>query len=206
MLVVKVAKSCCSSSVTAHSNEAALLLTCKVLGQPPAATVLLLQGPITLDNYTARMEVSWVAQELDRARNIRPGFRSVKHHCGPVDLYTMQVPKQLHVSTQCMTAEVVHFAAPGQTTDMFTVLAVNCSASARFDRVSSLLTALLSLPAAVCCSKWGLWGGLANAALSTYLLRGREPWTLRHRWGGSPGGGLGTAAGTAAGHLKVHWQ
>jgi hypothetical protein len=81
---------------------------------------LLLQGPITLDNYTARMEVSWVAQELDRARNIRPGFRSVKHHYGPVDLYTMHVPKQLHVSAQCMTAEVVHYAAPGQTTDMLT--------------------------------------------------------------------------------------
>ncbi len=26
----------------------------------------------------------------------------------------------------------------------------------------------------------GLWGGLANAAIDTYLLRGRAPWTLRH--------------------------
>lgn len=62
------------------------------------------KGPITLRNYADRMEVSWVYQELERARNIRPGF-----------------------------------------------------------------------------SKWGLWGGMANAALSTYLLRGREPWTLKHR-------------------------
>jgi electron-transferring-flavoprotein dehydrogenase len=26
----------------------------------------------------------------------------------------------------------------------------------------------------------GLWGGLANAALDTYLLRGKAPWTFRH--------------------------
>ena len=30
-------------------------------------------------------------------------------------------------------------------------------------------------------AKWGLWGGLANAALDTYVLRGRAPWTLHHR-------------------------
>jgi len=30
-------------------------------------------------------------------------------------------------------------------------------------------------------SRWGLWGGLANAALDTYLFRGRAPWTLHHR-------------------------
>ncbi|DBB05478.1 TPA: hypothetical protein ACH3X1_012437 [Trebouxia sp. C0004] len=29
--------------------------------------------------------------------------------------------------------------------------------------------------------KMGLWGGLAHAALDTYLLRGNAPWTLRHR-------------------------
>jgi electron-transferring-flavoprotein dehydrogenase len=29
-------------------------------------------------------------------------------------------------------------------------------------------------------SKWGLWGGLANAALDTYVFRGRAPWTLHH--------------------------
>ena len=28
--------------------------------------------------------------------------------------------------------------------------------------------------------RWGLWAGLANAALDTYLLRGKAPWTLRH--------------------------
>ncbi len=29
-------------------------------------------------------------------------------------------------------------------------------------------------------SKWGLLGGLVNAALDTYVLRGRAPWTLHH--------------------------
>jgi electron-transferring-flavoprotein dehydrogenase len=29
--------------------------------------------------------------------------------------------------------------------------------------------------------RWGLWVGLANAALDTYVLRGKAPWTLRHR-------------------------
>jgi electron-transferring-flavoprotein dehydrogenase len=29
--------------------------------------------------------------------------------------------------------------------------------------------------------RWGLWAGLAHAALDTYLLRGKAPWTLRHR-------------------------
>ncbi len=29
--------------------------------------------------------------------------------------------------------------------------------------------------------RWGLWAGLAHAALDTYLLRGRAPWTLHHR-------------------------
>ena len=29
--------------------------------------------------------------------------------------------------------------------------------------------------------RFGLWGGLANAALDTYLLRGRAPWTLSHQ-------------------------
>jgi len=28
--------------------------------------------------------------------------------------------------------------------------------------------------------RWGLWAGLANAALDTYLFRGRAPWTFRH--------------------------
>ncbi|MDE2625343.1 MAG: electron transfer flavoprotein-ubiquinone oxidoreductase [Betaproteobacteria bacterium] len=28
---------------------------------------------------------------------------------------------------------------------------------------------------------WGLWGGLVHAAVDTWLLRGRAPWTLRHR-------------------------
>ncbi|KAI3438297.1 hypothetical protein D9Q98_000731 [Chlorella vulgaris] len=28
----------------------------------------------------------------------------------------------------------------------------------------------------------GLWGGLAYSAVQTYLLRGKEPWTLRHRY------------------------
>jgi len=27
---------------------------------------------------------------------------------------------------------------------------------------------------------WGLWGGLAYAAIDTYVLRGRAPWTFRH--------------------------
>jgi len=30
-------------------------------------------------------------------------------------------------------------------------------------------------------SRFGLWGGLVNAAVDTYVLRGRAPWTLRHR-------------------------
>ncbi len=30
-------------------------------------------------------------------------------------------------------------------------------------------------------AKFGLWGGLANAALDTYLFRGKAPWTLRTR-------------------------
>ena len=29
--------------------------------------------------------------------------------------------------------------------------------------------------------RWGLWAGLANAALDTYVLRGKAPWTLPHR-------------------------
>ncbi len=29
-------------------------------------------------------------------------------------------------------------------------------------------------------AKWGLWGGLAHAALDTYILAGRAPWTLNH--------------------------
>ena len=28
--------------------------------------------------------------------------------------------------------------------------------------------------------RWGLWAGLAHAALDTYILRGRAPWTLHH--------------------------
>jgi electron-transferring-flavoprotein dehydrogenase len=29
-------------------------------------------------------------------------------------------------------------------------------------------------------AKWGLWGGLVNAAVDTYVFRGRAPWTLHH--------------------------
>jgi len=29
-------------------------------------------------------------------------------------------------------------------------------------------------------AKWGFWGGMANAALETYVTRGRSPWTLAH--------------------------
>ena len=28
--------------------------------------------------------------------------------------------------------------------------------------------------------RWGLWAGLANAALDTYVFRGRAPWTMHH--------------------------
>src|SRR5262249_21423001 len=28
--------------------------------------------------------------------------------------------------------------------------------------------------------KWGVWGGLAYAAIDNYLLRGKAPWTLQH--------------------------
>ncbi len=28
--------------------------------------------------------------------------------------------------------------------------------------------------------RWGMWAGLAHAAIDTYILRGRAPWTLRH--------------------------
>ena len=30
-------------------------------------------------------------------------------------------------------------------------------------------------------AKWGLWGGLLNAAIDTYILRGHAPWTLGYR-------------------------
>jgi electron-transferring-flavoprotein dehydrogenase len=29
-------------------------------------------------------------------------------------------------------------------------------------------------------AKWGMWGGLANAAIDTYLFAGKAPWTLKH--------------------------
>jgi electron-transferring-flavoprotein dehydrogenase len=29
-------------------------------------------------------------------------------------------------------------------------------------------------------AKWGLWGGLLNAAVDTYVLRGNAPWTMTH--------------------------
>jgi electron-transferring-flavoprotein dehydrogenase len=29
--------------------------------------------------------------------------------------------------------------------------------------------------------KFGFWGGMANAALDTYVLRGKAPWTMGHR-------------------------
>ena len=32
-------------------------------------------------------------------------------------------------------------------------------------------------------ARWGLVGGLVNAAVDTYLFRGRAPWTLHHRHG-----------------------
>ena len=35
------------------------------------------QGSIVLKNYAGRMEASWVYEELERVRNIRPGFRCV---------------------------------------------------------------------------------------------------------------------------------
>jgi flavin-dependent dehydrogenase len=63
-------------------------------------------APILLSSYPARLDASWVAEELRAARNIRPGFQ------------------------------------------------------------------------------WGLLPGLAHAALSTYVFRGKEPWTLKHSLGG----------------------
>lgn len=29
--------------------------------------------------------------------------------------------------------------------------------------------------------RWGLWGGLAYAAFDTYILKGKAPWTLKHK-------------------------
>ena len=59
-------------------------------------------GSAELTAYPEALRQSWVASELNRARNIRPAFR------------------------------------------------------------------------------WGLWAGMAYAAIDTYLLRGRAPWTFRH--------------------------
>ncbi|MCS6890110.1 MAG: electron transfer flavoprotein-ubiquinone oxidoreductase [Rhodovarius sp.] len=59
--------------------------------------------PPLLEGYPARLQQSWVWEELRAVRNIRPGF-----------------------------------------------------------------------------AKWGFWGGMLNAAIETYLLRGKSPWTLSH--------------------------
>jgi hypothetical protein len=40
-----------------------------------ATAAVVCQGGITMKNYNSRMEVSWVNEELERVRNIRPGFR-----------------------------------------------------------------------------------------------------------------------------------
>ncbi|KAF8072354.1 hypothetical protein HT031_000013 [Scenedesmus sp. PABB004] len=37
------------------------------------------KGPLVLDNYAARLEASWVHAELERGRNVRPGFRRPDH-------------------------------------------------------------------------------------------------------------------------------
>jgi hypothetical protein len=44
-----------------------------------AAAAVVCQGGITMKNYNSRMEVSWVNEELERVRNIRPGFRWAGH-------------------------------------------------------------------------------------------------------------------------------
>ena len=66
------------------------------------ATALERSGEASLEDYPTRLKGSWVASELRKVRNVRPGFR------------------------------------------------------------------------------WGLWPGLINAALETYIFRGKAPWTLRH--------------------------
>ncbi len=43
-------------------------------------------------------------------------------------------------------------------------------------------------------AKFGLYGGLINAALETYALRGKAPWTLRHRHPDNEGLQLAAAA------------
>lgn len=48
----------------------------------PGVYVCVLQGGILMSNYPSRMEASWVNQELERVRNIRPGFRWVAT-CSP---------------------------------------------------------------------------------------------------------------------------
>eukprot|EP00884_Botryococcus_braunii_P022024 jgi/Botrbrau1/8505/Bobra.0029s0011.1 len=60
-------------------------------------------APVDLSSYDANLRDSWVWEELQGCRNIRPGFQ------------------------------------------------------------------------------WGLWPGIANAGVDTYLLRGKAPWTLHHR-------------------------
>lgn len=75
-------------------------------GATPPSSAPPPRRPVVLDAYPARLDASWVAEELRAARNIRPGFSR------------------------------------------------------------------------------GLLPGLANAALSTYIFRGREPWTLSHARGG----------------------
>src|SRR5690606_9074898 len=74
-----------------------------MLAAEAVAGALAAGGTGSLDAYPAALAASWVAEELKRVRNIRPGFR------------------------------------------------------------------------------WGFWPGMVNAALETYVFRGRAPWTLHHR-------------------------
>jgi flavin-dependent dehydrogenase len=98
---------------SAETNSTSLTAFPPSLPPPPFALVtnsnlptpptLPPQTPITLTSYPKRLETSWIWTELEKERNIRPGFR------------------------------------------------------------------------------WGLLPGLVNAAVTTWLTRGKEPWTLKHR-------------------------
>lgn len=155
---------CCGNALCACFCLLFLLCFCFLV-------VTLLQGGIVMKNYAGRVEASWIYQELERVRNIRPGFRCVC--CQGSVLAPADFRIGWAASTQGTFADVPHkqfHLVASQPTPILS----HCHDACNYT--------IVALHVAFTC-RWGLLGGLANAALTTYITRGKEPWTLKYRCG-----------------------
>ena len=138
-------------------------------------------APADLAPYEAALKASWVWEELERERNIRPAcavghildqhYRSWHICCSKED--QEDAAESLHGCIEPLKPASCFCGRLSELRCFLYWTHISCL-------LGSKICILFYCPV-VHRFKYGLWPGMALSAVDTVLLRGKAPWTLRHR-------------------------